>query len=144
MFKGMKNKISGSISPSRKHIGHLLDDIRGRCNSFSKNRSREGQEKLQDFPTLLVMWGMEEKDIKPVIKELKLRCIILLLLPIISIIIAIWQFTLVTFIAAILILIPCLFALISTAWRISILQKRCFVSFAWWLLGFLNIIQKSA
>jgi hypothetical protein len=136
MFNGIKKGIASRLSPTGEHLSALRADLWNRLRGFRSNRSASQQQAMEDdFMRVLAAWGIEQdEDIPGLVRELRFRCLILALPVIFAALAAVLTQSRATTLTLILIGSPCLFGILTTFWRVSVLQRRAFTPFARWLL----------
>ncbi|MBQ3060214.1 MAG: hypothetical protein IJD16_07895 [Desulfovibrio sp.] len=122
---------------SKAHLAELQAGFRHRLALFRRNRSQEDQAALtDDFSRVLEAWGIDDGEMLETIWTLRMRCWIFLV-PILYFGLAA---CLIQDIASLLALLfvgtPCLLGIITTAWRLSVLNNRRFLPLSRWLLSF--------
>jgi len=129
--------IFNSARTAKGHIVALKENCRLRLAAFTFGRDRESQKELEaDFIAVLEKWGIHSgENIDEVIFCLRLRLWIFAVLPIGYGLILIAARTLNSLIIFLMLAIPCLFAILTTAWRIWVLKNMRFVPFTRWLLS---------
>ena len=135
MFKGVRNEITARLSLTREHWAGLRADFAARQRNLRRSRDAGLQKALmQDFSQVLEAWGIaSEADIPGILRDLHLRCLFFAL-PIPLVLVSVWLTPgLYSCLTLILIAPPCLFGLLSTRWRISILKNRAFMPLFRWL-----------
>ena len=144
MLKNIKESITAQVSPTAEHLSELRGDFRSRLSSFKKDRSVECQQAVEDnFVQVLQAWGIENESAIPgVITALRMRLLVFLL-PILasSLVAAIWQ-SAASALTFFLVSAPCLFGLLATQWRISILGNRQFIPFPRWIFSLFGYAKK--
>jgi hypothetical protein len=137
MFQKIKNDVAARISPTREHLSALNGDIRGRLRGFRSGRSAVLQKGLEDdFALVLEAWGIEGTDEIPgVLRDLRLRCLILLVPPAVAALVAAVSRSPATVLTLALLTPPCLFGVVTTCWRIAVLKQRAFTPLLFWLTG---------
>ena len=85
---------------------------------------------------MLAAWGMAESDIPGVISALRLRLLVFLAPALVCLIALAWSHSLISFLSLACVTPPCLFGVVATLWRISILRNRHFTPLCRWLLRF--------
>jgi len=135
MFKGIRNTIAARLSPTREHWSGLRTDFASRLRHFQDERDAVLQKALErDFTLLLIAWGIEsEADIPGILRDLRLRCLFLALPVSVALVFAFLSPGFPSSLTLILVALPCLFGLLITRWRISILQNRAFTPLSRWL-----------
>ncbi len=122
---------------SRQHLAELRSGFRSRMATFRRHRATEEQAALEeDFNLVLAAWGMAEADIPGVVSALRLRLLVFLAPALACLIALAWSHNLISFLSLACIAPPCLFGVVTTLWRISILQNRHFTPLCRWLLRF--------
>lgn len=122
---------------SGRHVAGLRGDFRSRLAVFRRHRAAEEQAALEgDFNLVLAAWGMTEADIPGVVSALRLRLPVFLAPALACLVAAAWSHSLISFLSLACIAPPCLFAVVTTLWRISILRNRHFTPLCRWLLRF--------
>ncbi|MDR2820402.1 MAG: hypothetical protein LBB60_07735 [Desulfovibrio sp.] len=136
MFDGIKNNISSRLSPTKEHWSGLRSDLNVRLRGFRSNRAASLQDELDDFALLLNAWGIEsEAAIPGIICDLRLRCLILAIPVVLAALTAVFTQTFAVCLTLAFTTPPCLFGLLTTLWRMSVLEHRAFMPFRRWLLG---------
>lgn len=137
MFKRIKDNIVSRVSPTGQHLSGLRADLRSRLGFFRRHRSVSEQQILsEDFNLVLTAWGIGDiADIPDVVLVLRLRFLVFALPVVACVVAALLLQSLVSFLALIFIALPCLLGIATTAWRISILENRRFLSLPRWLLS---------
>lgn len=127
--------VFNTAKASKSHFQQLKENLRSRMAFFTSGRDRESQKELEaDFANVLDKWGISSLDnIHDVISTLRLRIMILATLPALYGIIFIFIHSLNGLLVFLMLAIPCLFGILTTAWRIWILQNMRFMSFTRWL-----------
>lgn len=125
--------ILDTASQSGEHLAELRKDFRSRLGSFRHHRSASEQQELtEDFSRVLAAWGIADADIPGVIRLLRLR--LLIFAPLLACVLAAtFRQSPAAVLALALVTPPCLLGLVTTAWRISILQNRRFLPLSRWL-----------
>ena len=122
---------------SGRHVTGLRGDFHSRLAVFRRHRAAEEQAALEeDFNLVLAAWGMAETDIPGVISALRLRLLVFLAPALACLITAAWSHSLISLLSLACITPPCLLGVVTTLWRISILQNRHFTPLCRWLLRF--------
>jgi hypothetical protein len=113
----------------------LKKDIGARLRHFRHGREAGLQRAvLDDFLLVLAAWGIERvTDIPHVVRDLRLRCLVLTVPLLAALAIALFMPGLYSSLTLILIAPPCLFGLLVTRWRISILRNKAFTPLHRWL-----------
>ena len=138
----MKNSTSlqtilDTASLPGRHVAGLRGDFRSRLNAFRCHRSAEEQQEMtEDFRRVLAAWGLADADIPGVITALRLRLVIFAVLVLACLIAAAWSQSLVALLSLALVAPPCLFGMVTTLWRISILRNHRFTPLCRWLPRF--------
>lgn len=129
--------ILNSINDSRRHFLDAKNGFLARLALFRSNRGKENQQALEnDFNNVLQEWGIMGIDNVPgVIFCLRLRLLILAALPLLYALVAIFGFTGKSLLVFGLVAIPCLFGILTTAWRIWVLKHSRFMPFGRWLMA---------
>ena len=135
MFQRIRNGIVTRLSPTRAHWSGLRADFAARLRHFRRGRDAGLQHALErDFTLVLEAWGIaRESDIPDILLDLRLRCLFLALPVAVALASALLMPGLYSWLTLILIAPPCLFGLLTTRWRISILQTRAFTPLHRWL-----------
>lgn len=129
--------ILDTASLSGRHVAGLRGDFRSRLNAFRRHRSAEAQQELtEDFSRVLAAWGIDDADIPNVIRPLRLRLLIFAAPLLACAIAAAFRQSPAALLPLALVAPPCLFGMITTLWRISILKTRRFLPLSHWLLRF--------
>jgi hypothetical protein len=140
MFTKLKTSIEMRISPTQVHLSELRADFRSRLRGFRSNRTAEVQSELaEDFSQVLQAWGIEDETaISGVLRDMRLRCF-LLILPVVAVTLgAVLSRSLSSLLTVALVAPPSVFGLVVTLWRMSILQRREFTPFLNWLTAFVR------
>ena len=137
MLDGIKKTVSERVSPTAEHLGELRRDFRSRLNQFRKERTADRQQALaEDFDQVIQAWGIGGIEAIPgVVHVLRLRFLIYLV-PVLACAVA------TAWLALALVLLPCLFGIVTTAWRISILKNRRFLPLLRWVFSGFGLFQK--
>lgn len=137
MFKRIKENIASRVSPTGQNLAGLRADLRSRLGSFRRHRSVSEQQALtEDFNRVLAAWGIDHvAEIPGVVLVLRLRFLVFVAPVIVCLIAALLLQNLVSCLALAFVTLPCLLGIVTTAWRISILKKRRFLSLSRWLLS---------
>jgi hypothetical protein len=135
MFKEVTHSLRSRIAPSKDHLSALRGDVQSRLRGFGSGRETARQEMLEnDFALVLEAWGIEEKsDIPDILRDLRLRCLILLAPVSAASLAAVFSRSPLSLLTLALIAPPCLFGVVATRWRMSVLKKRAFVPLLRWL-----------
>lgn len=129
--------ILDTASQSGEHLAELRNDFRSRLGDFHRHRSASAQQELtEDFRRVLAAWGIADADIPGVLAALRLRLVIFAVPVLACLFVTAWQQSPVAFLALACVTPPCLLGLVTTVWRISILQSRRFLPLSHWLLRF--------
>ena len=138
MFRRIKNDIVSRVSPTGQHLSGLRNDLRSRLTHFRNHRSASEQQMLaEDFSLVLAAWGIDDTaEIPGILLELRLRFLVFAVPVIVCLIAALLLQNLASYLALSFISLPCLFGIATTAWRIFVLKKRCFLPLSRWLLSF--------
>lgn len=141
MFNRIKNGITARISPTSSHLSGLRSDLRSRLGHFRHRRSVSEQGELaEDFNRVLTAWGIDEAAAIPgVVRILRLRFLVFAVPVIVCIIAALLLQTHVSCLALAFVAPPCLLGVVTTVWRISILESRRFLPLSRWLLSFAGL-----
>lgn len=133
---GSINSVLTTLGQSKQHLSDLGSGVRSRLRDFRRGRSQFDQQQIaEDFSRVLLAWGIDDVAAIPaVIRALRLRYPVFTLPVIGCLIAAILLQTFVSFLVLAFVALPCLLGLLTTAWRISILENCCFLSFPRWLL----------
>lgn len=122
---------------SRQHLAELHSGFRSRLAAFRRHRAASEQAALEEnFNLVLVAWGMAEADIPGVVSALRLRLLVFLAPALACLIALAWSHSLISFLSLACVTPPCLFGVVTTLWRISILRNRHFTPLCRWLLRF--------
>jgi hypothetical protein len=137
MFQKMKNGVAARISPTREHLSALNRDLQGRLCGFKSGRNAAQQKELEDdFALVLAAWGIEgEAEIPGVLRDLRLRRLILLAPSAVAAVVAVVSRSPVSVLTLALLTPPCLFGVVTTCWRIAVLKNRAFTPLLFWLAG---------
>jgi hypothetical protein len=137
MFQKMTNGVAARISPTREHLSALNGDLQGRLRGFRSGRNAAQQKELEDnFALVLEAWGIEgEAEIPGVLRDLRLRRLILLVPPAVAALVAAVSRSTVSVLTLALLTPPCLFGVVTTCWRIAVLKNRAFTPLLFWLAG---------
>jgi hypothetical protein len=137
MLQKMKNDVAARISPTKEHLSALNGDIQGRLRGFRSGRNAGQQKELEEnFALLLEAWGIEgEAEIPGVLRDLRLRRLILLAPPAVAVLVAAVTRSPVSVLTLALLAPPCLFGIVATCWRIAVLKNRAFTPLLFWLAG---------
>lgn len=135
MFKKIGNTIATRLSPTRTHWSGLKTDVAARLRHFRQGRDAGLQKAVeQDFSLLLEAWGIgSEADIPGILRDLRLRCLVLAVPVLVALLSLPLMPGLYGALTLLLIAPPCLFGLLVTRWRMSILQNRAFMPLHRWL-----------
>lgn len=126
--------ILDTASQSGEHLAELRKDFSSRLGSFRHHRSASEQQELtEDFSRVLAAWGIADADIPGVIRLLRLRLLIFAVPLLACVLAATFRQSPAAVLALALVTPPCLLGLVTTAWRISILQNRRFLPLSRWL-----------
>jgi hypothetical protein len=144
MFDKLKTSVTTRFAPTREHLSGLKADLRDRLRGFRSNRSPALQKSMEeDFVRLLDAWGIfDERAIPGVLRDMRLRCLLLALPVIAAICAAVIAISTLNFLILALVAPPCVFGITATLWRMSILRRRAFVPFGRWLIGFIRKNQR--
>lgn len=137
MKNGVFSSLCTHISQTGQHVSGLRTDLRSRLDHFRRHRSAaEQQELTEDFSRLLVAWDIDTAaDLSHVIRALRLRFAVFAVPVVICVAGALLQQDIISCLALAFVSLPCLFGIITTAWRISILKTRHFLPLSRWLLS---------
>jgi hypothetical protein len=137
MFKKIGNNIASRLSPTWTHWSSLKADVAFRLQHFRQGRDSVPQKALErDFALLLEAWGIEdEMDIPGILLDLRLRCLLLAVPLPVAFASALLMPGLYSLLTLILVAPPCLFGLLVTRWRMSILKNRAFRPLHRWLIA---------
>jgi hypothetical protein len=144
MLKKLKSSMSMRLSPTQAHLSGLRADFRARLRGFRSNRTAELQSELvEDFSQVLQAWGIEdEKAICGVLRDMRLRCL-LLILPVVAVTLgAVLSPSFSALLTVTLVVPSCVFGLVVTLWRMTILQRRKFTPLWCWLTRFIRNTQQ--
>ena len=127
--------ILDTASQSGEHLAELRKDFRFRLDAFRHHRSTSDQQELtEDFSRVLAAWGIADADSIPgVIRLLRLRLLIFAAPPLACVLAAALRQSPAAMLILALVAPPCLLGLVTTLWRISILQNRRFLPLSRWL-----------
>lgn len=144
MFDGIKKSISECVSPTKAHLGELRQDFRSRLTQFRQERSTDRQQRLEkDFNRVLQAWGIDGVEAIPgVVRVLWLRCLIFTAPMLACTITATLLHNPASCLALACVAPPCLFGIVTTAWRISILKNRRFLPLSRWIASGFGLAQK--
>jgi hypothetical protein len=136
MFNGIKNGIASRLSPTGEHLSALRADLNDRLRGFGRNREHALQKELEeDFARVLEAWGIQDEAGLPgIIRDLRLRCLILALPAICAAFAAVLAQSRAVMLTLFLIALPCLLGILTAFWRMSVLRRRAFTPFVRWLL----------
>lgn len=138
----MKNPASlqtilDTASLSGRHVAGLRGDFRSRLTAFKRHRSASEQQGLtEDFRRVLAAWGLADADIPGVITALRLRLPVFAAPLLACLMAASFRQSPAALLPSALVAPPCLFGVVTTLWRISILRNRRFTPLCRWLLCF--------
>ena len=137
MFHKIRNSIAARLSPTKEHWSGLRADVAARLRHFRSCRDSVQHTAMeQDFSLLLDAWGIaHEADIPGILLELRLRCLLLALPVLAALVAALLMPGLYSRITIVLVATPCLFGLLTTGWRMSILRHRAFMPLHRWLIA---------
>ena len=122
---------------SRQHLAELHSGFRSRLAAFRRHRAASEQAALEEnFNLVLVAWGMTDAELPGVIRALRLRLLVFLAPALACLLAAAWSHSPLSFLSLACIAPPCLFGMVTTLWRISILRNRRFTPLCRWLLRF--------
>ena len=139
MFTGIRNTIAARLSPTRIHWSGLRADFTARLRHFRRDRDTDMQKAMErDFTLVLEAWGIEhESSIPGILLELHVRSLLLALPVLAAFAAALLMPGLYSCLTLILIAPPCLFGLLTTRWRMSILQHKAFSPLHRWLTAWI-------
>lgn len=128
--------IFASAKESRSRFANVKNSLFSRLAFFKNDREKEKQAFLEsDFVNVLSAWGiMGAENVPGVIFCLRLRLFVLAALPLLYAVVAISGLTGKSLLVFSLVAIPCLFGILTTAWRIWILKHSRFMPFSRWLM----------
>lgn len=133
MFKKTKEKFHKNTKDSFENIGELKEKVKYRYSNFLQGR-KENQSIFEDnFPLVLQKWGIEEHELEQVKKDLKMRCLVLLL----PLFIGIVLFIQASYFLAVIVSLSALVAILSSLWRLKVLKTENFQPFHHYLFGFI-------
>ena len=137
MFNKMRNSVASRIFPTREHLSALRADLRERLRGFKSDREQARQKELEDdFALVLEAWGIwDEADLPGILRDLRLRCLILAAPIFVAILAAFLSRGHMSFVTLALVAPPCLVGIAVTRWRMAVLRNRVFLSFPRWLLS---------
>lgn len=131
------SSILAAAGESRQHLAELHSGFHSRLAVFRRHRAAEEQTALEkDFNLVLAAWGMTTADIPGVVSALRLRLPVFLAPALACLIVAAWSHSPVSFLSLACVTPPCLFGVVTTLWRISILRNRHFTPLCRWLPRF--------
>jgi hypothetical protein len=135
MIKGIRNNIAARLSPTRAHWSGLRADFTERLRLFRLDRDTDLPKLMeQDFMLVLEAWGIaREEDIPFVLRDLRLRRLLLVLPLAVVSVFALLAPGIHFYLTLLLIASPCLFGLLTTRWRMSVLQNRAYTPLLRWL-----------
>lgn len=135
MFTRIKNNLVSRVSSTGEHLSELRAMFRSRMDNFRHHRSASEQQELtEDFSRVLAAWGIADADSIPgVIRLLRLRLLIFAVPLLVCVLVATFRQSLAAVLSLALVTPPCLLGLVTTVWRISILQTRRFLPLSRWL-----------
>ena len=135
MFKGIKNSLATRIAPTGEHLSGLRGVLRSRMGMFKSGRSAEHQQELtDDFIRVLTAWGIDDTaEIPGVIRVLRLRYLVFTLPIFACAIAAAVMQHFIAYLTLALISAPCLLGILTTRWRISVLESGRFTPLWRWL-----------
>ncbi|CAK7025580.1 MAG: hypothetical protein DELT_02568 [Desulfovibrio sp.] len=143
MFKRIKQSVADRIAPTGKHLTDLRSELRSRLHQFNESRSSEEQQALsEDFSQVLHAWGIDDAGkIPAVVRSLRLRFLIFGLPVVVCAVAAALLQSTVSCLGFVLVATPCIFGIITTAWRISVLENGRFLPLSRWLLSFWGVFR---
>ena len=138
MFKRLKNNVVSRVFPTGQHLSSLRTDLSSRLGHFRRHRSVSEQQMLaEDFSLVLASWGIDDAaEIPGILLELRLRFLVFAVPVIVCLIAALLLQSFASYLTLSFIALPCLFGIATTAWRIFVLKKQCFLPLSRWLLSF--------
>ena len=144
MFRRLKDNIVSRVSPTGQHLSSLRADLRSRLGGFRRHRSVSEQQVLtEDFSMVLAAWGIDhDAEIPGVVLVLRLRFLVFVVPVIVCVAVALLLQTIVSCLALAFISLPCVVGIVTTAWRISVLENRRFLPLSRWLLSCGGVFQK--
>lgn len=90
----------------------------------------------EDFSRVLMAWGIDDAAAIPgVVRMLRLRFVVFVVPVLVCLIAALLLQSIPSVLALAFVALPCLVGIVTTAWRISILENRRFLSLSRWLLS---------
>ena len=131
----VKNVLDAAGS-SKAHLAELQAGLRQRLAYFRRHRSQEDQAAVEDFSRVLDAWGIGETELPDTIWTLRMRCWIFFVPILYFGLAACLLQDISSFLALLFVGTPCVIGIITTAWRLSILQSRHFLPLSRWLLSF--------
>ena len=137
MKKGVFFDLRTRISQTGQHFSGLRADLLSRVGRFRRRRSASEQRELaEDFNHVLMAWGIADAvDIPGVVRVLRIRFVVFAVPVAVCVITALLRQDFASYLALAFVSLPCLLGIVTTAWRISILTKRRFLSLPRWLLS---------
>lgn len=132
MFKKTRKKFQASTQDSVDNISQLKNTVRHRFTNFLCGRSENQSIYTDNFGLVLEKWGISEKEIPQVCKDLKLRCFVLLL----PFLIALVLFIQGKIVLASIIIIASSICISTSLWRLKILRRKVFLPYPAYLFGF--------
>ena len=134
---GALSGVLTAFDQSKQHLTDLGSGVRSRLRDFRRGRSQSDQQQVaEDFSRVLPAWGIDDDNAIPaVIRALRLRYGVFVLPVAVCLVAALVMQTFVSFLVLAFVGAPCLLGILTTAWRVSILENRHFLSFPRWLLS---------
>lgn len=125
------------LSQTGEHLSGLRAELRSRLESLRRHRTASDSESLEnDFDKVLAAWGVtEQADIPDVIRALRLRYAVFLAPVLVCLTAALALRDFASCLALVLVSLPCLLGIITTAWRVWVLEKRRFLPLPRWLFA---------
>jgi hypothetical protein len=105
-------------------------------HGFRSHREQARQKELaQDFARVLEAWGIEdEADIPGILRDMRLRCLILAAPVCVAVFVALLSRGHIAFLTLSLVAPPCLLGIAVSRWRMAVLRNRAFLPFVRWLV----------
>lgn len=137
MFKRIRHNLYSRVSPTGEHLSGLRTELRSRLESLCRHRTASDSVALEnDFSKVLAAWGIaEQTDIPDVIRALRLRYAVFLAPVLVCLAAALALRDFASCLALVLVSLPCLLGIVTTAWRVWVLEKRRFLPLARWLFA---------
>lgn len=144
MFDSFKEAIRARVRPTSAHLASLRGDLRNRLQWFRSHRTPAEQTELaQDFVQVLQAWGIEDAAQLPfVLRELRLRLLVFVLPVVVCALTEFITQRAYVWLAAALIVPPCLLGIVTTLWRMAVLKEQRFQPFTGWLCSVVGLAQK--